>query len=381
MKRLVGSFLLYVVAATSTYAENDPAELARLASEQLEQAQIALEEAERAGDRVAALSQAIRAYETGLEALREGLRRASLREAAIKREFDAESEKVSEFLGVLLTIQSSAGPLVLLHPAGPLGTARSGMIVSDVTPAIQKEALQLRSKLEEVALLRALQESAADSLKQGLIEVQTARTELSQAMSNRTDLPIRFVSDPERLSGLISSSETLDGFASGLAGMDTGPTPDDPVRTLSSAKGTLPLPVSGTLLRRYNEEDSAGIKRPGIVVATQPLALVTNPWPATVRYLGPLLDYGNVMILEPESDTLLVLAGLDQVYGEVGQVVPQGTALGYMGGAATDPDTFLLNSENGSGSEQTETLYMELRQSGEPVDPAQWFAETKEKTE
>ena len=84
------------------------------------------------------------------------------------------------------------------------------------------------------------------------------------------------------------------------------------------------------------------------------------------------------MILEPESNTLLVLAGLDQVYGEVGQVVPPGSALGFMGGATPDPDTFLLNTGDGTGSEQTETLYIELRVGGLPVDPAIWFAETRE---
>jgi len=236
----------------------------------------------------------------------------------------------------------------------------------------------LRMKLEEVALLRALQESAADTLQKGLTGVQTARTELSQAISNRTELPKRYLSDPKQIQSLINSSETLEGFASGLAGINTGTTVDDPIRDFQTAKGTLQLPVAGTLLRGFNEADAAGIRRPGILIATRPLSLVNNPWPATLRYRGPLLDYGNVMILEPESNTLLVLAGLDQVYGEVGEVLPPDSALGFMGGATPDPDTFLLNTSNGTGSEQTETLYIELRVGGSPVDPANWFAETKE---
>ena len=105
---------------------------------------------------------------------------------------------------------------------------------------------------------------------------------------------------------------------------------------------------------------------------------MTAPWPATIRYIGPLLDYGNVIILEPDAGTLMVLAGLEEVYGELGQVLPAGTPLGLMGGVEPDKDRFLLNAMNGSGSEQTETLYMELRLGTEPVDPAEWFAETKE---
>ena len=60
--------------------------------------------------------------------------------------------------------------------------------------------------------------------------------------------------------------------------------------------------------------------------------MVISPWAATIRYTGPLLDYGNVMILEPGGGYLLVLAGLEQVYGTVGDVVARGAALGLMGG-------------------------------------------------
>ena len=375
--RLILSFFLIGLPLVAL-GQSDPSALAREAAAQLSEAHEALNAAEGASDRVAALTRTIRAYEDGLDALREGLRRAAIRESAIRAEFETESEKVSQLLGVLLTVQSTSGPLVLLHPAGPVGTARSGMILSEVTPALQREADALRQRLEEVALLRALQESAAETLEEGLRGVQEARTALSKAVSERTDLPMRFLSDPADLQNLIESAETLEGFASGLAGMAVGADPTDAVRNFAAAKGELPLPVSGTVLRGYNESDSAGIRRPGLVVATRPLGLVTAPWPATIRYLGPLLDYGNVMILEPDAGTLLVLAGMDEVYGIVGQVVPAGTALGMMGGAEPDTDRFLLNATNGSGSERTETLYIELRLGGEPVDPKGWFAETKD---
>ncbi|MGR3292030.1 MAG: murein hydrolase activator EnvC family protein, partial [Paracoccaceae bacterium] len=220
MLRALYTLATVLLLNSPVHSANDPATLAQAAIDSLDAAHLALSEATRANDRVAALSQTIRAFEDGLDALREGLRRAALRQAAIKREFDAESEKVSRFLGVLLSIQASSGPLSLLHPTGPLGTARSGMIVSEITPAIQQQAEILRIRLEEVALLRALQESAAETLQQGLTGVQKARTELSQAISNRTDLPKRFLTDPSSLQSLIDSAETLDGFASGLVSLE-----------------------------------------------------------------------------------------------------------------------------------------------------------------
>ena len=368
--------LIWVGALPAT-AQVEPAELAAEAALQLNDAQLALEAASGANDRVRALTLTVSAYENGLEAMREGLRRAALREAAIRRSFDSQSADLGELLGVLLAMQSAPSATTLIHPSGPLGTARSGMILADVTPAFQARVTALRAELDEVATLRILQESAAETLAQGLSGVQTARTELSQAMSNRTDLPRRLLDEPAQLDRLIESSETLEGFASGLGSLDIAQA-DSPLPELADALGNLPLPVRGTILRRAGEADAAGITRPGWLVATRARALVTTPWPATIRYLGPLLDYGNVIILEPGNDVLLVLAGLDQVYGDVGQVLPANAPVGLMGGNSPTGDAILQEVSEGGGAEASETLYIEIRQSGSPVDPATWFAEQKE---
>lgn len=344
------------------------AEQAAQASADLQAAVMALEEATEARDRVTALSRTIRAYEAGLAALRGALREAALREATLTRAFDAKRDGIGRLLGVLATMEANPGPLLLLHPEGAVGSARSGMILADVTPALQSEALALKAQLQELADLRALQLSAGAVLEQGLATAQTARTELSKAISDRTDLPKRFTEDPEVLKGLLDSADTLDAFAAGLS-PDTGAG-----TSFATEKGSLPLPVLGTVLRLPDEADAAGVRRPGVTLATQPRALVTAPWPATIRYRGPLLDYGNVMILEPGDGYLMVLAGMETLYGEVGEVIAAGAPLGLMGGPRQATAEFVAGSPDGSGGRGTETLYMELRQGAVPVDPILWFA-------
>jgi murein hydrolase activator len=346
------------------------AEQAAKASADLQTAVAALEAATEARDRVSALSQTIRAYEEGLAALRGALRAAALREAMLTRAFDAKRDGIGRLLGVLATMEANPGPLLLLHPDGALGTARSGMILADVTPALQAEAMQLKIELQELADLRALQLQAGQTLSDGLAAAQAARTELSQAISDRTNLPRRFTEDPEVLRGLLESADTLDAFAAGLS-------PDTEAgASFATEKGRLPLPALGTLLRKPGEADAAGVRRPGVTLATQGRALVTAPWPATIRYRGPLLDYGNVMILEPGDGYLLVLAGLDVLYGEVGEVVSAGAPLGLMGGSRAASEEFITPPADGSGGRDTETLYMELRQGAAPVDPLEWFQAT-----
>lgn len=357
----------------TAFAEADPGQAALAAAARIEGASVMLQEADTARDRVSALTETVKAYEDGLVALRAGLRQAAIRQEALETELDAKSDEVAQLLGVLLSMGRAPAPVLLLHPSGPTGTARSGMILADVAPALQQDVTKLRSQLEEVALLRDLQDNAADKLRQGLDGAQTARASLSAAISDRTDLPQRFTEDAIQTALLISSAETLDAFASGLN--DTiGEEMDIPSPDALSMRGNIPLPVQGRILRGFNEEDLAGISRPGVLLATQPRVLVTTPVAATLRFKGPLLDYGNVVITEPAADILFVYAGLAETFGQVGEVLPAGSPVGMMGGDSPLVDEILTDLENGSGIRATETLYLEVREGQSPVDPANWFA-------
>ncbi|MBI1418813.1 MAG: peptidoglycan DD-metalloendopeptidase family protein [Limimaricola sp.] len=360
-------------AAMAADAPQSAAATAEAARAALVAAQDQLTKAEGARDRVAALTATVKAYEQGLIALRDGLRRATIRQQAIEAQLAAQSDEVAQLLAVLETMGKTPEPVMLLHPSGALGTARSGMLLADVTPALQDKVATLRARLQEVADLRKVQDGAADTLRRGLADAQKARAELSAAISDRTDLPRRFAEDEVQTALLLASTDTLAAFASGLDGTldgpETGTAPD-----ATPAKGALPLPVAGQVLRGFNAADAAGIVRPGWVIATAPRALVTTPVAATVRFRGPLLDYGNVVILEPAPGVLFVLAGLGEVYGEAGQVLPAGSPVGLMGGATPDVDAILTETAAGAGQARTETLYLEVREGQGPVDPATWFA-------
>lgn len=360
-------------------AQTGPAEAARAAMLALDKATVALADAEKSRDRIAALTQTVQAHEAGLTALRDGLRQVSLREATLQGSLDAERDRLVRLLGVLQSIERAPEPSLLIHPAGPIGTARSGMILSDVAPALNAQASRLRGELEELRTLRALQEDAVDTLKTGLEGAQDARFELSLAIARRTELPRRFVADAARMDGLVNSAKTLEGFAKALM---ADPLPAAAVTaplSFQSQRGRLSMPVLGQIIRGFNETDAAGVRRPGFVLATRPLAIVTTPWPATIRYLGPLLDYGNVVVLEPGEGYLLVLAGLGQLYGKIGEVLPKGAPVGLMGGAEiSDDQAFLIAAEQGTGAERSETLYIELRENGTPVDLNKWFAAGKD---
>ncbi len=365
IRKIVLALCLSAHAAVAGVAED-----AEQAAANLQQAVIALEQAEGANDRIAALTATIRAYEDGLGALREALRQADQRETELTAEFERKRDSIAQLLGVLARIEAEPAPLLMIHPTGPLGAVRSGMILADVTPALQSQAETLREKLAELTRLRQLQAAAGKTLTDGLDAAQRARSELSQAISDRTELPQKFTEDPEVLRGLLESADTLGGFAAGLA-LDA-----EAESGFIAAKGSLDFPALGTLLLKPYEIDARGTAKPGLSISTRPAALVTSPWAATIRYRGPLLDYGNVIVLEPGGGYLMILAGLQDVYGEVGEVVAKGAALGLMGGTQTDVADLLAPAKEGGGVHETETLYIEVRKGAAPADPMEWFSAT-----
>ncbi|MDK3071503.1 peptidase M23 [Sedimentitalea sp. JM2-8] len=369
--------LFWLSAGAAALAQATPAEMAAAAVRQMQAATESLQRADGARDRVQALTATILAHESGLEAMRDGLRGISEREAQLSRSLKAREDEISDLLGVLQVMETASPPVLLVHPAGPLGTARSAMLLVGITPALQAGADQLRADLTEVRELRSAREAAVAVLENGLDGVRQARADLGQAIAERTDLPRRFTEDPVRTAILTSSVETLEGFAKDLSKMT-----EDEIAPMSAdvtdLKGKLDLPVQGVVLRRAGEPDAAGIRRGGLVLATRPRALVTTPVAATVRYRGPLLDMGIVMILEPQPDVLFVLSGLDTVFGEAGQVVPAGSPVGLMGGETPEIGAILSTSGDGTGTDRSETLYMEVRESGRPVDPETWFRTEKD---
>lgn len=372
MMRLAGLCVAMLLSASIASARDDAGALAEDARLQLESAAQQLAAAETARDRVRALTETVVAYESGLEALRAGLRAVAIREDQLQRQLTARNAEIARFLSVLQTIDPDNLPQVFLHPDGPASSARAAMVLTDLTPALNAQAAALRRDVEDVQTLRLLQEQAAAQLQNGLTDVQTARAQLNQAMANRTDLPIRFIEDPVRTGILIASSETLDAFSGGLSQItanDVGWNPPD----LSDRIGRLPLPARGVVLRKAGEPDAAGVVRPGMLLATRAGALVTTPAASTIRYVGQLLDLGNVVILELRPETLVILAGLDITYGAPGQILTEGTPVGVMGGTLLTSDTAALTDTEGAGTVRPETLYIEVREQNTPQDPLDWF--------
>ena len=208
--------LFGVIFATSAYAQTDLLTSAQEATKKLDQASIDLVAAYSAKNRVAALTKTIRAFELGSASVRQGLRRIAIKKAQVSAKINQQELETNRLIGVLYSINKTPQFQYLVHPDGALKTARAGMIVADILPALQLSIAPLKQNLEELEALNQIQKETQDALSIGLLDLQQARTALSQAIAKRIELPKRYIEDPAKTALLVAASQSLAEFVKGL---------------------------------------------------------------------------------------------------------------------------------------------------------------------
>ncbi|HVH04166.1 MAG TPA: peptidoglycan DD-metalloendopeptidase family protein [Amaricoccus sp.] len=358
--------LLAVLAAPAFAGASGPGAAVGAASAQVAQAGVALEAARGDGpERLAALAAAVEGYEAALAGLRTEVGAAGARAQALAVGLAARREAVARLLATLEAASRTPPPAQALHPDGPLAAARAAAMMARIEPALRAEAREIATALAAVAAAQRLHGQGTAELAAGLATLGTAQAELSAALAAASPAP----AEPSpALVALARASETLTALAAALDAAGGAPAPPGP------AGEAMDWPARGELLRRFNEPDAAGARRPGVVLRAPPRSLVRAPADATVRYAGPFLEYGYVLVLEPAAGTMVVLAGLAQLQVREGARVGRGDIVGMLGGRPLGAEEYVMLPQAETGAGGGETLYIEVRQGRGPVDPEPLFA-------
>jgi septal ring factor EnvC (AmiA/AmiB activator) len=282
-------------------------------------------------------------------------------------EIAAGRQAYRDMLGLLLTLERTPTPALLIHPLGPMGHARAARVMAEIAPKLESRTNALRDKLFDLRDLRARQDAAEAEIRAALAALQNARAAIAAALRSRAKPPkLTFGAED-----IAKNARSFTEFADALRA--TGPA-EGADASFSAAMGTLLPPVVGAVAMPFGAKDETGAPINGVRVAAPAYALVTAPWSATIRYAGRLQNLGNVVILEPEERHLIVLAGMARIDRYAGETVFPGEPLGQLGVIEHDSEEFLIEASADEATIATETLYIEIRANGAPVDPALWFA-------
>ena len=94
----------------------------------------------------------------------------------------------------------------------------------------------------------------------------------------------------------------------------------------------------------------------GLDIQTRPGATVITPLSGRVKFAGPFKSYKNIVIIEHSNKKISLLGGLDDINVSLGQDLRAGEPVGKM-----------------SKQENKNTLYFELRDKGQQIDPEKYL--------
>jgi murein hydrolase activator len=349
-------------------------------------------------EKVNAAEQKIGESETRLETLTGS-------ENAIHRSLTSRRDIIAEVLASLQRMGRAPPPALLVQPEDMLQAIRTSMLLGAVLPEMRSEIEALTSDLTDLVQLRHSIAAERDNLAKEVADLGRERQRLSALIDARQEAlgtaQKALTAERERAEEFArqatSLKELIARMNSELAGAaraaeearkadeerktaeleqnakpDAAPFKDaarlTPAIAFADAKGLLPMPASGSLLKTFGTPDGFGGTEKGLFIATRTRAVVASPSDGWVAFAGPYRTYGQLLIINAGQGYYIVLAGMDRINVEVGQFVLAGEPVAAMGDGATKTAAAIS-----IGAAQP-ILYVEFRKDGAAIDPGPWWA-------
>lgn len=364
--------------------------------------------AEMEGDRtrqnaaLIAAAQRVKLAEIEVADVEERLSALIVQELGVRGRLDGSNAEIANVLAALQRISLNPPPALIVDPDDALGSARSAILIAAIVPQLRARADAVTSDLRALTDIKAQALTEEATLKANYAVLEEERLRIATLIAaRRQGIDLRTgelaaeeaeaVALAERatsLQELIGSlSERATSVSTASSTTVAAGNPDMPVLTaeqiqvalansartepalpFGAAKGYLTMPANGVNVVDFGAGDGFGGISQGISLVTRAEAQVVAPADGWVLYKGPYLNYGQIVILNTGQGYTALLAGLELVTVDIGQFVQMGMPLGTMG-SRTIGRTVTTNA----GASQP-TLYIELRQNNEPVDPTGWWA-------
>ena len=367
-------------------------------------AEIAAMEGDRTRQNAAliAAAQRVKLAEIEVADVEERLGALIVSELEVRGRLDGSNAEIANVLAALERISLNPPPALIVDPDDALGSARSAILIAAIVPQLRAKADSVTADLKTLTDIKAaaLAEEATLKANYAVLEEEQLRiatliaarkqgigmrtAELATEEAEAVALAARATTLKELIGTL---SAQVNSVSTAAAAANAATDPDAPVLTVAEiqgalansartepaipfglAKGYLTMPTNGVNVVDFGAGDGFGGISQGISVVTRAEAQVVAPADGWVLYKGPYLNYGQIIILNTGQNYTALLAGLDTITVDIGQFVQMGMPLGTMG-SRTIGRTVTTNA----GAAQP-TLYIELRQNNEPVDPTGWWA-------
>jgi murein hydrolase activator len=311
---------------------------------------------------------------------------------------------IADVLAALQRMGSNPPPAILVKPDDMSEAVRAAAVMGSLIPELKSEIEAARRDLDDLAktresiarerdaltekgkalaaekmrlaaLIEARQQSLA-SAQDALGSQQQRAADLAKKAGSLKDLIARLDSESAaRQAAALAAHESevaqaneIEARAQAAQGAETPRL--KPEIAFADAKGRVPLPAAGAILKTFGSPDDLGGVERGVSLATPAGATVSTPVDGAVLFAGAYRTYGKLLIIDAGGGYYVLLAGLDRINVQSGESVLAGEPVGVMGDGSTRMATAAA-----VGAARP-VLYIELRKDGTAIDPGPWWAKT-----
>lgn len=352
----------------------------------------AIEEQDSVAERLAAIASDIQSQEALVSSSEAEMKKLAADRAVLLAELGEKEDTLSALLAGLQRLEQNPPPALVVEPGDILSALRGAMLLGTLAPGLKAEADGLALKLDQLGQMEAAIKTRREDVAREIARLEGQRTELGRLVVQKKALVSKNSEDLEaerrRMRSLAGKAKSLKQLLASLAEArkQQGQAAARqlaaealerkrqeelqrvPRLDFAEARGKLPFPAQGQIVRRYGEPDGLGRETQGLMIATRAGAQVTAPADGKVEFAGPFRSYGQVVILNPGGGYRVLLAGMDKVTADVGEFLRAGEPVGEMGSGPASVTLFGEVVQDGRP-----VLYIEFRNSTEAVDSGPWW--------
>ena len=324
----------------------------------------------------------------------------------LQENFTAEDKNLIQTLYALQNLALKPTEALFVQPVKPVEIIRSAMLLRETVPVLAKRATAIKNKLNEIYNKKKSIEQKMAQIAKNKSNLEKEHAQMRKLMTQKSDvnkkIKTQTVETQKKIRQLADQAKDIKELLDKLEreriawqkmeqarfeqkqreraeleayrreqGEDIQKTSDtksddlikfkpqditESVKGFAQAKGRLSRPARGSIVVSYGEETSKGVTSKGISISTRPQAQVISPYDGAVIFAGPFRGYGKLIIIDHGEGYMSLLAGMNSIDCDVGQMLLAGEPVGVM---PNDGDSH---------------LYVELRKGNKPIDPKAWIA-------
>ena len=311
---------------------------------------------------------------------------------------------IADVLAALQRMGSNPPPAILVKPDDMAQAVRAATVLSSLIPQLKSEIEAARRDLDALAKTRESIASGRDELagkaralaadktrlaalidarQQSLASAQDAlgsqherADELARRATSLKDLIARLDSEAAAQKAAaaaahaaqVATANEIEARAQTARGSD--PARLKPEIAFADAKGRVPLPAAGAILKTFGSPDDHGGTERGVSLATPAGATISAPADGAVLFAGAYRSYGQLLIIDAGGGYYVLLAGMERINVVSGEFVLAGEPVGAMG------DGSVRMATAAAVGAARPVLYIELRRDGTAIDPGPWWVKS-----